>query len=125
MATTQEILDAADKLGKLVAEHDSARKLEELLKRLESNQQAQRALTDYNRHLQTLAEKQQQGQPIEVEDKRKLEQLQQAVATDPTLRELQMVQMDYVDLLRKIDEKITGEAPTAGQSPLAGAGPAG
>jgi hypothetical protein len=57
-----------------------------------------------------------------VEDKRQLERLQKAVVMNPTLRELQMVQMDYVDLMRRVDEAMAGagglEPPSSAASPI-------
>lgn len=81
-------------------------------------------LNDYNRLLQALAQKEAGGRPIEVEDKRKLEQLQGAVVRNPVLRDLQVAQMDYVDLLRQVDELIQGGAPDAAPGP-GGGGPGG
>lgn len=128
MPSTQEILDDARKLGEKIAGHDVAKKLESALKALDGDQKAQRALNDYNRHLQSIAEKEQSGRPIEVEDKKKLRDLQNAVVSSPTLRDFQIAQMDYMDLLRKVDEAMTGEVdapipggggqPAAAQSPL-------
>lgn len=121
MASTDEILREARKLGELVSKHEAAQKLERTLDQLQHDQDAQRVLTDYNRHLQTLAQKESEGKPIEVEDKRQLEALQKKVVLNPLLRDLQKVQMDYVDLLRRVDEAMTGQAPDAGGG--AGAGP--
>lgn len=117
MASTQEIVDAARKVGELIAEHDAAKKMEDVLKRLEDDRDAQRILTDYNRQVQEVAQKEMQGQPVEVEDKRKLEDLQKKVVTSPVLRDLQMAQMDYVDLMRKVDEAIGGQTPTPAGGP--------
>lgn len=121
MSTTQDILDAAKKLGIMISEHDIAKKVESVAQRLEDDRDAQRALTDYNRHLQALSEKEQQGKPIEVEDKHRLQALQNAVIRNPLLREFQTAQMDYVDLLRKVDDTMTGAAPdtpAAAPSPI-------
>lgn len=121
-ATTEQILEAARKLGQMIAEHPATQRLEDALRRLQQDTESQRALNDYNRHLQKLAEKEARGQPIEVEDKRQLEQLQKAVVMNPTLRELQMVQMDYVDLMRRVDEAMAGagglEPPSGAASPI-------
>ncbi|MFP4144800.1 MAG: YlbF family regulator [Phycisphaeraceae bacterium] len=117
MTSTQEIVDAARKVGELIAEHDAAKKMEDVLKRLEDDRDAQRILTDYNRQVQEVAQKEMQGQPVEVEDKRKLEDLQKKVVTSPVLRDLQMAQMDYVDLMRKVDEAIGGQTPTPAGGP--------
>ncbi len=126
MPSTQEILDAAKKVGQMVAEHDATTKLESSLKALESDTDAQRAIADFNRHLQALAAKEQSGKPIEVDDKRKLESLQQAVVMNIKLRNFQMAQMDYVDLLRKIDDAIVNESGDAlaaiGGAPGSGGG---
>ncbi|MEM1099809.1 MAG: YlbF family regulator [Planctomycetota bacterium] len=108
MSDEHTILDAADALGKLLADHPITQKLEGLLKQLDADTDAQRLMNDLNRHNQTLAEKQTKGEPIEVDDKRKLQELQQNVAMNSILRDLQMAQMDYVDLMRKVDERIGG-----------------
>jgi len=117
MATTDEILKAAGAVGKLVAEHESAKRVEGAIKMLQSDIEAQRLMTDFNRSLQTLSQKEAAGQGITLDDKRKLEDMQRLVVRNPTLRSFQMAQMDYLDLLRKIDEAITGasgvEAPGA------------
>ena len=44
-----------------------------------------------------------------MDDKRKMQELQDRAASNPLLRELQMLQMDYVDLMRKVDERISGD----------------
>lgn len=108
MSDQQTILDAATTLGRLIAEHPSTQKLEGLVKQLDADTDAQRLMNDLNRHNQTLGEKQSKGEPIEVDDKRKLQELQQNVGLNPILRDLQMAQMDYIDLMRKVDERIGG-----------------
>jgi cell fate (sporulation/competence/biofilm development) regulator YlbF (YheA/YmcA/DUF963 family) len=117
--TTQDVLNKAHELGDLIAQHPAAKKMEDILKRLQDDTDAQRAMNDYNRHLQALSEKEAAGKPIEVEDKRKLEALQNAVIRNPILRDFQVGQMDYLDLMRKVDEAIQGgpdPAPTPGSS---------
>ena len=108
MATTQEILDAAKQLGKLITQHETAKKFEEAVRKLQNDIDAQRVLTDYNRHLQKLGEKEAEGKPIEVADKQQLEKLQAAVIRNPTLRDFQVRQMDHLDLMRRVDEAMSG-----------------
>jgi len=108
MATTEEILEAARQLGKLIGSHDAAKKFADVTGRLRDDDDAQRLLSDYNRHASTIAEKESNGSPIEVEDKRKLEEFQTKVMTHDLLRDFQMVQMDYVDLMRRVDEAMVG-----------------
>lgn len=121
MATTQEILDAAKSLGKLISTHAAAKRMDDLMKRLQNDREAQRVLTDFNRHMQMVSQKEQSGRPVEVEDKRKLDQHQTAVAQNLVLRELQMAQMDYLDLMRQVDDLVNGaaegEAAATGPAP--------
>lgn len=113
MATTQEILDAATQLGKMVGTHEVSAKLERAVKALQEDVEAQRLLSDYHRHLDKIGQKEAKGQPIEVEDKRRLEQLQKAVASSGLLREFQIRQMDFLDLMRQVDEAIMGPSQAA------------
>jgi len=121
MATTQEILSAAEALGKLIAQHSAAKKFEDTVKKLQGDVEAQRVLNDYNRHLQKLGEKEASGKAIEVADKQHLEKLQQGVIRNPTLRDFQVAQMDYLDLMRRVDEAMQGGSPAEAAMP-AGAG---
>ena len=111
MATTAEILEAARELGNLISRHEASTKLEAVAEQMDADTEAQRALNDYHRHVETLAKKEAERKPIEVEDKRRLERLQQAVANNAVLRNFQTAQMDYVDLLRQVDEAMTGRTP--------------
>ena len=117
MATTEDILKRARELGELIQGHPAAKKLETVLAKLQADIEAQRAMNDYNRLLQSLGEKEAAGQPIEVDDKRKLESAQKAVMRNATLRDFQVAQMDYLDLMRKVDEAIEGTAATGGAAP--------
>ncbi|MEO0474475.1 MAG: YlbF family regulator [Planctomycetota bacterium] len=125
MATDQDILDLATKLGALIAEHDALKNLESASKAFEADVTSQRAMTDYQRYAQSLQDKAQQGQPIEVADKQKLESLQQAVITNPLLANMQRAEMDYLDLLRKVDSAIVGAGGTAMGAAPQGPPPAG
>lgn len=108
MATTQEILSAAADLGKLIATHPAAVKFEDTVKKLQDDTEAQRLMTDLNRHMEKLGEKESKGQPIEVADKKTLEELQHKVMSHSLLSQFQMVQMDYLDLMRQVDQIISG-----------------
>ena len=107
------MLAGARDLGKLIATHDAARKFEDILTKLQADTEAQRVLNDFNRALQRLGQKEAQGQPIEVAEKRQLEDLQNKVIRNPLLAKFQMAQMDYLDLMRKVDEAMSGGGPEA------------
>ena len=121
MASTQEILDQARNLGKMIKDHDSVKKLEKAVAALKEDKDAQQALNDYNQQANTVAEKEQKGQPVEVEDKHKLQELHKAVILNKVLQDFQVAQMDYADLMRQVDLAMTGGiSPTdAGEGPSA------
>ena len=119
MSTTDQVIKAATELGKLIAEHSDAKKFDATTNLVHEDTEAQRILNDYNRHLMTIHEKETQGKPIEVEDKRKLESCQQQVIQSSTLRNLQVAQMDYLDLMRRVEEAMQGSRPNV--SPVAAA----
>lgn len=104
MPDTTHILEAARKLGAMIAEHPTVRKYGEILDAIRNDVEAQRLLADYSRQIDLIGEKESQGRPIEVEDKRRLSDLQARVAMHPKLRDMQIAQMDYVDLMRRVDE---------------------
>ncbi len=117
MANTDEILRSATDLGKLIAKHNASIQLKDLVKRLRDDADAQRILNDYNRQVQNISEKEQDGKPIEVEEKHQLEKLRTKLIQTPILRDFQMVQMDYLDLMRRVDEAI--QSPMTPPQPAA------
>jgi cell fate (sporulation/competence/biofilm development) regulator YlbF (YheA/YmcA/DUF963 family) len=123
MATTQEIVQAAEALGKLIAGHPAAQRFEAAVQKLQQDSGAQRVLTDFNRMVEKLGQKEAAGQPIEVPEKRELERLRGELIRTSLLQELQVAQMDYVDLMRQVDEAMGGKDPLrdegkAGKPPL-------
>ncbi len=116
MADTPQIIDVATRLGRLLAEHLAVVRYRELLKAIREDTDAQRLLADYSRQMDAISEKEHAGQPIEVQDKHRLADLQSRVAMHPQLREMQMAQMDYVDLMRKVDEAMASAGDMGGES---------
>ena len=123
MATTEQIEQAAADLGTMVAGHDYAKELFAAEDALEKDLDATRLLNDFNRHIQAVGQKQREQQPIEVEDKRKLEQLQTQIASNLLVRRLQLAQMNFLDLMRKVQALIASNAEgerAAAAAPAAG-----
>ncbi len=124
MADTEAILRKARELGELIAQHETVARFDAAVKALREDTEAQRAVTDLNRHLEKLSQKQAENKPIEVEDKRRLESLQTAVVRNAVLRDFQTAQMDYVDLLRRVDEAVMSAGDIEPPEPGGVAGPA-
>ncbi len=113
MATDEQIMKSAAELGEMLGEHPKVSRLESAISKLKGDTEAQRALNDLNRHLQAIGEKEMAGQPIEVSDKRRIQELQTAVVHNLVLREFQLAQMDYVDLVRRLDDAMYGRSSAA------------
>jgi len=108
--TMEEILAKAGELGSMINRHHASTAYHEAVQALENDVDAQRILTDYKRKAQVLAEKEAKGQPIEVEDKHALGELQSAMVMNPVLSKIQIVQMDYLDLMRKVEQAMAEAA---------------
>ena len=113
MATDEQVIKAALEIGKLLGDHPKVSRLEAAVDKLREDTEAQRALNDLNRQLQSVAEKEMAGQPVEVSDKQKMRDLQNAVVHNLVLQEFQLAQMDYVDLVRKLDDALYGQSAAA------------
>ena len=120
MVTTLEIIDKAQELGKLLGQHEAVTQLESVLKSFQEDVESQRSFNDYQHQIAKIGQKEAEGQPIEVEEKRKLADLQNDVIQNPILREMQVKQMDYLDLMRQVDEAITSQSSIAGLASAAG-----
>lgn len=101
-----DLLESARKLGQMVAKHPSIQKYVQATSAFEKDTDSQRLLADYSRFIESLAQKEATGRPIEVADKRKLETLQTQLAMHPILRGLQMAEVEFADTLRKVDQAI-------------------
>lgn len=104
MSQEESIIKAAKELGELLNRHPAVTRLRQVTEEMSRNSDAQRLVTEMNRHIEKLSEKEMTGQPIEVADKRKLQELQQAVTLNIAIRNFQSAQMDYLDLMRQVDD---------------------
>ena len=116
---TQTIMDAAEKLSQLVADHPAVAKYKSAQKAVTDDPEAGRMLADFDRQIETLARQEQQGVPVSEAQRQQLEVLQSRIVSHIKIKALNMAQVEFVDLLRKINQTI--------QRPLgdSGAGAAG
>ncbi len=106
VATTEEILTAAGKLGALLNTHTSMKNYRELVRQLELDVGARNLLQEFEQLVETVSYKEATMQPVEIAEKQKLQSLQQSVAIHPLLKKLMAAQVDYADLMRKVQEAI-------------------
>jgi len=126
---TQQIMDAADQVGKLVAQHPAIERYRQAQKSLSEDADATRLLSDFNRQLMTLARQEESGMPVSDAQRRQLEGLQSQLASHLKVKALNLAQVEFVDLLRQVSDRIRkyvadGGAGKGGES-AGGAAPAG
>jgi cell fate (sporulation/competence/biofilm development) regulator YlbF (YheA/YmcA/DUF963 family) len=104
--TMDGILRLARQLGEEIRKHPRYVKLMEADKAVRADKVATEALDAYNRAYGLLAQKEQRGQPLEVEEKHRLERLKQVVASNDTFKAFLRSQADYTELMHQMNEAI-------------------
>jgi len=109
MVDIRELLDQARALGKALAQHPHIRAFTAAQARARADAEARQLLESYRQHTEKVRALELQRKPIEPEDKRKLVEYEQKIASHPALKELMRAQADYVALMNQINRAI--EAP--------------
>jgi cell fate (sporulation/competence/biofilm development) regulator YlbF (YheA/YmcA/DUF963 family) len=119
---TQQILDAAAKLGLMLKEHPAVERYKAAQKSVTDDAEAGRLMADFERQLEALGRQEQQGHPITDAQRMQVEALQSRIVSHIKIKNLNMAQMDFVNLLRQISQ--TYQKPLADVSgPIGSARP--
>lgn len=105
-ADTQQILDAADKVGQMVAEHPAVERYQQAQKALSEDPDATRLLTEFNRQIMTLSRQEETGLPVSDAQRQQLENMQMQLASHLKVKALNLAQVEYVNLLRQVTDAI-------------------
>ncbi len=101
-----EVLRLAGQLGEAIRRHPRYVKLREADDRVRQDKAATEALDAYNKTAHGLATKERAGQPIEVEEKRRLQRLHEVVAGNETVKAFMRTHADYAELMRRMNDAI-------------------
>ena len=105
-ADTQQILDAAAKVGDMVAQHPAVAKYKEAQKAVAADTDATRLLREFNRMLETLVRNEQSGLPPTDAQKTQLEALQSQIMSHIKIKAMNLAEVEFYDLLRKVVQTI-------------------
>ena len=125
---TQQIMDEASKLGDLVNQHPAVARYKDARKAVEQDAEANRLMAEFDRQIESLARQQQNGLPVTDAQQQALEALQSRIVSHLKIKALNLAQVEFIDLLRRITQTIQGRlnlqegAGAAGGAPTAGAG---
>ena len=119
---TEQIMQEAEKLGQLVAQHPAVARYKQAQKSVAEDPEAGRLLADFDRQLETLGRQEQSGMPVTDAQRMQLESLQSRIISHLKIKALNMAQVEFVDLLRKITQTI--QRPLADAPQVGAAAPA-
>ncbi|MGH7177691.1 MAG: YlbF family regulator [Tepidisphaeraceae bacterium] len=108
---TQQIITEAEKLGQLVAQHPAIAKYRDAQKLVADDPDAARLLSEFDKQLETIIRQQQSGMAPTDAQRSQLETLQSKIMSHIKIKALNMAQVEFVDLLRKVNQTI--QAPLA------------
>ncbi len=102
----KEVLELASKFGAAIANHNRYKSFKKAEEELQKDSVAKEISEDLEKQSKKIQDLEKNLKPIEVEDKRKLQQLQQKVASNQSIQNFLKAQTDYVELMTKINERI-------------------
>ena len=130
---TQQIMDEAAKLGDLVAQHPAVARYKDARKAVEQDAEANRLMADFDRQIESLARQQQAGMPVTDAQQQQLESLQSRIVSHLKIKALNLAQVEFIDILRRITQTIqrqlnlqeggAGAPPQGGGGAAAAGGP--
>jgi cell fate (sporulation/competence/biofilm development) regulator YlbF (YheA/YmcA/DUF963 family) len=116
-------MEASEKVAQLLGQHPAVAKYKQAQRAVADDPDASRLLAEFDRQIHRLAQQQQSGMQVTAAQQDQLEALQTKIISHIKIKALNMAQVEYVDLRRRIGALLDGavqEKPAAG----AGGGPA-
>jgi len=105
----EAIIQLAERLGKAIANSPQAMSLRTAREELDEQEDLSKMLTEFQEQAEKVARLERENKPIEVEDKRRLRELQDKLVASETFKRFTASQLEYVDLMRKVNEALRGQ----------------
>ena len=106
---TNQILAEAEKLGQLVAQHPAVEKYKQAQKAVSDDPETNRAMAEFQRQFETLARQEQSGMPMTDAQRQQLESVQSRIVSNIRVKALNLAEVEFIDLLRKVNQTIQGK----------------
>jgi len=100
------IVTKAAELGKLIAASPAGAAMLKARRQLQKDEQAHKVLEAYQQQMQGIAQLEKDGKPVEPQDKHKLVELQQNMASQATLKTWMKAQADFSQLMRQVNQAL-------------------
>ncbi|MBN2211648.1 MAG: YlbF family regulator [Sedimentisphaerales bacterium] len=105
----ESLIEMARRLGKHIAADDRTVQLKKARQVVDADSTAADLVNRYHEQISKIQRLEQEGKPVEVADKKVLQELETQISTHAALKELSRRQVDFVDLMRKIKQAIDNE----------------
>lgn len=99
-----QILDAAEKLGRLLAQHPAIARYKEARRAVAQDPEASSLMSEFGRQIETLARQEQSGMAVTDAQRQQLESIQIRLASNLKVKALNMAEVEFTDLLRKVSQ---------------------
>jgi cell fate (sporulation/competence/biofilm development) regulator YlbF (YheA/YmcA/DUF963 family) len=99
-----EIFQLAEKIGQLLKDHPTVTKYKQAQEALQKDPDAAQLMGNFNRMLEALGRQEQQGMSISDAQRLQLQTLQDQIVSHIKIKSLNMAEMEFYDLLRKISQ---------------------
>lgn len=106
MDLLEKILQKANELGHLLAQNEIVKRYRELAAKLDNASESRALLGDYVEALRDYDSKVRTGSVIEVEEKRKVADLEEKIRSDSILKEFLATQGYYLHLMEQVNDAI-------------------
>ena len=103
-ADTQSILDAAEKLGKLITEHPALTRYADAQKAVAADAETSRLFQQFDGEVAKLSQQEQSGVPMTDQQQMRLQQMQQVIASNLKVKAFSLAQVELTELLRKVSQ---------------------
>ena len=104
----EDILELAQKLGAAIQNDSRFRALKEAERKVAGDAEAKKLLEDFQGQSQKMMELERRQLPIEPEDKRRLRDLHEKVASHPLIKEMTRARVEYAELMNRVNQAIFG-----------------
>ena len=105
----EEILEIASKLGAAIANNNRYKMFREAEEQLKKDSVAKEISEKLEKQSKKIYELEKNVKPVEVEDKKELQQLKEQVASNQSIQKFLKAQTDYIEFMKKINERIEAE----------------
>jgi cell fate (sporulation/competence/biofilm development) regulator YlbF (YheA/YmcA/DUF963 family) len=108
-ATVTACIELARRLGKAIVDSPEAGAYRAARDELGADAEASKTLTDYQQQAEKIAQLEEANKPVEVDDKHKLQELNGKLIASDLFKKFTAAQMEYVDLMRKVNQALRSE----------------